>query len=51
MWHVSGNMIMITASLGIKKLGGFSRSVNFLTCKFWFIKMQPLCCRKFYKNI
>ena len=21
-WHVSGNMIMIIASLGIKKLGG-----------------------------
>ena len=22
MWHVGGNMIMIIASLGIKKLGG-----------------------------
>ena len=22
MWHVGGNMIMISASLGIKKLGG-----------------------------
>ena len=22
MWHAGGNMIMITASLGIKKLGG-----------------------------
>ena len=22
MWHVDGNMIMIIASLGIKKLGG-----------------------------
>ena len=46
MWHVGGNMIMIIASLGIKKLG-----INFLTGKFWFIKMQLLCCQKFYKSI